>query len=254
MIFIVEPGGWTAEKATPLSASSAPVRGSIAAIPANRPASRVDRGLLDRRVDRRRDRVARDRRDPREHAFAREQLAAGRPRQLGLEDVLEAVEPDLGVRGVPRHRVLGGLVRRDRAELADDLRGDVGNRRGPVGSLRQRRAVARQQRRPRRQRGPARQLLAATQPGEQQHLREADRRPRAAAVERHVQRLGQRAEQARARRTSGPGSRRRRGFRCATGRPTSASRFPPRVLYAATNCASDIRRRDVLSSSEYMCV
>ncbi len=38
MIFIVEPGGWTAEKATPLSASSAPVWGSMAAIPANRPA------------------------------------------------------------------------------------------------------------------------------------------------------------------------------------------------------------------------
>ena len=34
MIFIVEPGGCSAENATPASASSAPVRGSIAAIPA----------------------------------------------------------------------------------------------------------------------------------------------------------------------------------------------------------------------------
>ncbi len=34
IIFIVEPGGWSAEKATPASASSSPVRGSMAAIPA----------------------------------------------------------------------------------------------------------------------------------------------------------------------------------------------------------------------------
>ena len=41
MIFIVEPGGCSAENATPASACSAPVRGSIAAIPAYRPAIAV---------------------------------------------------------------------------------------------------------------------------------------------------------------------------------------------------------------------
>ena len=34
MIFIVDPGGWAAENAIPASARSAPVRGSIATIPA----------------------------------------------------------------------------------------------------------------------------------------------------------------------------------------------------------------------------
>ena len=33
-IFIVEPGGWAAENAIPASASSPPVRGSIATMPA----------------------------------------------------------------------------------------------------------------------------------------------------------------------------------------------------------------------------
>ena len=134
---------------------------------------------------------------PREHALAGEQHAAGRARELRLEHVLEPVEADVRVRRVALGRVHGGVRRRDRTEDADDLRRDVGDRRGAVGALRQRGAVGGEQRRARRQRHVPREPLVGLQPREQEAPREVDGGARAAAGERHLERLVQRSEQPR---------------------------------------------------------
>ena len=136
MIFIVEPGGCSAENAIPASASSragARVHHHHAGVLA---AQRGDGGPLHRRVDRgghRRGSGSGVRAG--QHAMAGQQRAAGRPGELVLEDVLQSVEPHLGVGRVALRGIGRRQRRRDRPQRADDLLGDIGDRRGAVGPL-----------------------------------------------------------------------------------------------------------------------
>ena len=141
-----------------------------------------------------------------------------------LEDALQPVEADLGVGGIAARRVGGREAGGDRAHRADDLAGHVGDRRGAVGPLGQRRPVAGQQRRPRRQRDDAVQLLAGAQPGEQERVGEVDAGAGPAAGERHLERLVQRPPQLGAGPASAPGCRCRGGWRRAARASTSRSR------------------------------
>jgi hypothetical protein len=121
---------------------------------------------------------------------ARVEHAAGPAGQPALEQLLEPVEPDRGARGeavcdeAPQLRSGGG------ADVADQV--------GDRGDLGERRAVARQQRGPRRRAVNPAQPLAGKQARELGGSVPADHRRAAARRDRQVESLVERAEIARA--------------------------------------------------------
>ena len=88
----------------PASASIAPVRGFMHRHAGVVAAHRRDGGPLERRADRRAHRRRLDGAGAASGAAAGQQRAAWRPGQPGLEDPLQAVEPDLGAGGIARAR------------------------------------------------------------------------------------------------------------------------------------------------------
>ncbi len=141
--------------------------------------ARAERGHR-RLLDGQRDRGAQRRRLVRagalEHARARDELAARRPEQVLVEDSLEARHADLGVGGHAERGELLAALGRDRAELADHLRGEQRGRRALV-ALGQHGAVAGEQRRARGHPGDASQALARGESGEDQRARPVDAVP-----------------------------------------------------------------------------
>ena len=100
-----------------------------------------------------------------EDAVAREQAAARRAGEVGVELALEPGQADRRALRDAAALELGGLLGRRGADAAGDLRRERAELGEPVLALRQRRAVAGEDRGARRQLGVAGQLLAAAQAG-----------------------------------------------------------------------------------------
>ena len=165
-ILNVEPGGWGAENAMPESPSTSPRGGPQHGDPAEAARERLDRGALDVGVDRGAHVRAGARVGAGDHPRAGAQDAAGAARQALVELALEPVEPDRRALG---HAAAGELrlaLRRRRADAPGDLGRERPEVREPVRALRQRRAVAGEDRAARGQRRLALQPLAGAQPGE----------------------------------------------------------------------------------------
>ena len=196
MIFIVEPGGCTRGPGDPGHGLQRAGAGVHHRHPGVLAAQRGDRGALHRGHDRRRHRLAGQRLGARQHPPAGQQLAARACRPAGSRRSRSSPSrPTLAFERIALVGVQAPLAARDRSQRADDLLGHVGDRRGAVGPLGQRRAVAGQQRRPRWQVDVALEVLAGAQAREQQRAGQADSRRRAAADQRYVERLAQRAPQ-----------------------------------------------------------
>ena len=134
--------------------------------PAEAARERLDRGALDVGVDRGAHVRAGARVGAGDHPRAGAQDAAGAARQALVELALEPVEPDRRALG---HAAAGELrlaLRRRRADAPGDLGRERPEVREPVRALRQRRAVAGEDRAARGQRRLALQALAGAQPGE----------------------------------------------------------------------------------------
>ena len=131
MIFIVEPGGWASEKAIPARARTAPVRGLMNGHPGVGAAERCHRRALERGGDGglHRPGPARRPRWP-----ARRWPASSRPPKVPASRVWKIrsrpSRPDVRIGRIALGRVLPGQRGGDRSQRADDLAGDVRDRRG----------------------------------------------------------------------------------------------------------------------------